>query len=106
MSQTTADPRIPIQTPLLDERGNMTRPWILFLQGLIPSNSAASNYHRISFLDYIPRRLHGAIAAGTCDEPLQIYMQNALDALHAMGGGIIDMPAGTYQRLLAPNTRA
>lgn len=95
MSQ--ADPRIPIQTPLLDDRGNLTRPWILYLQGLSSaSGSGSSHQHRISFLDYIPKRLHGSIRAGNCDEPLQVYMQNAIDALRTLGGGMIDLPGGIY----------
>ena len=32
MADATVTPRIPLQTPMFDDAGNLTRPWILFFE--------------------------------------------------------------------------
>lgn len=61
---------------------------------LLQLSSIESN--NISLLEFIPPELHNSIREFTCYDDLTQYIQKAIDAIFAIGGGVITCPPGQY----------
>ncbi|MGK1995192.1 hypothetical protein ACR92Y_28625, partial [Klebsiella pneumoniae] len=57
---------------------------------LLQLSSIESN--NISLLEFIPPELHNSIREFTCYDDLTQYIQKAIDAIFAIGGGVITCP--------------